>query len=113
MADEPQTIQQKLNGIPDRLKAEKDLGELLQDRAISAILDGPGSNAWTAYMKLIISEDPNSLQLQRLTNLKNAPAEVQKSSAYMVANGACGPATGGHTGNGVDFSLFNDLPAEL
>jgi hypothetical protein len=112
MADEPQTIRQKLNGIPEKVRTKPDFGDLLADKAISAILDGPSSPAWTAYMMLIISSDPHSLQLQRLTNLENAPAEVQKSSAYMVANGACGPATGGQTGNGVDFSLFNDLPAE-
>ncbi|MGA9770195.1 MAG: hypothetical protein WBV94_14235 [Blastocatellia bacterium] len=115
MAAQPRTIIQKLAGIPARIANEPGFDELLKARSLSAILGGPTSADWRAYMMLIISNNPDSPQLRRVTDLNTVPpptADVLTSSAYMVANGACGAATGGQTGFGVKASIDDDLAPE-
>jgi hypothetical protein len=109
----PKTIMQKLEEIPARVQADPTLGDTLSNMSVLAIMGGPGSTAWVNYMTVIVGPDaPNQLARLSLSDIATAPSYATRNSAYIVANGACGVATGPITGRRVDPNIDIGLAPE-
>jgi hypothetical protein len=87
-------IKEKLDDIIDQVEADPNgaLADNLMNKAIAAILGGPNSADWKAYMGFF-ADTPQ--ELDRLT-LKDAAATdpwVKKQVVYMVSYAVCGAIT--------------------
>ena len=104
-------ISKKLQDISDAnaQNPNSPKAKLMSGLATAAILHGPTSADWQNYMLQVV--DNNSpKQLARLT-LKEAKTqndpEMQRSAAYIIANGMCTPDTTTQTGLGVNKTVVD------
>lgn len=104
------TILQRLNKTSMAMKSAAhrvQLGFLLKQSAIKAMMGGIGSEDWKAYMSLFAD---NADQLTRLTVQKeNDEPWLLEARAYIVANAICGADSTTQTSLRVDALVDDNL----
>ena len=84
------------------------LGLLLKQHAIKAMMAGIGKPDWTTYMSLFAE---NEKQLTRLTVPEaGEEAWITESRAYIVANAVCGADSTTQTSLRVDTEIDANVP---
>lgn len=103
--------QVKKQMLQDIVGDNQNFTQQVQDKAIAAILKGPGSPQWETYMKMFIDEGRQD-QLDRLMGADNTAndEDMNRARAYLVADGPCGTDTVTNFGNFASIILDKDLP---
>lgn len=104
------TIQDNINAVIKTISDQRDAdpnghsakADEVQDKAIEAIHQGDGSEAWRIYMSLFAGNPPDPLLMARLvpddgTGGGTDPHHPKRRArAYLVSNGVCGATTTDH-----------------
>lgn len=97
MAEEIQTIQQRLDYLIGKIEQEKlatgssQTAFDLQTAAAKAILGGTGQ--WCDFMKLVAADNASHLARLIPSDGSHTNENKQKARAYLIANATCGTGT--------------------
>ena len=90
---------------------DKTISNRVQDLAIAAINDGPGSKARREYMSMFAETEAELRRLMAEDDTKNVPS-MDRARGYLMADGPCGTETVTNFGNNTTIILDTGLTPE-